>query len=152
MRRNTSTKIALAALAMIQAATAFAATIVPPAPTYITDALSAGTADAGTQLVWHNDLLIDCTTMAISFKAGDREKFQNQKQKFNKGVCYQAMCMTRALALDFLAQSSPNPANGGSADPQTQATNYQAYINLMNQVSSTDCDQAGSNQQIVITP
>jgi hypothetical protein len=120
----------------------FARTVVPPAPSNITSALAAGTADAGTQLVWHNQLLAECTTLAISFQPAQRDSFPTAKQKFSKGFCYMSMCMTRSVALDFLAQSSPNPANGGTVNTTMQATYRNTYNSLMAQVSGTDCDIA----------
>ncbi len=122
----------------------FARTVVPPAPGNITSALAAGTADAGTQLVWHNQLIAECTTIAISFQPAQRDSYLTAKQKFSKGFCYMSMCMTRSVALDFLAQSSPNPANGGTTNTTMQTTYRNTYNSLMAQVSGTDCDVAQS--------
>lgn len=125
-------------------------TVVPPAPSNITSALAAGTADPGTQLVWQNQLLAECTTIAISFQPAQRDSYLNDKQKFSKGACYLAMCMNRSVALDYLAQSSPNPVNGGTTNPTQQATYKNTYNSLMAQVSNTDCDNPPANTAVTV--
>lgn len=126
----------------IVSGTGLARTVVPPAPSNITSALAAGTADPGTQLVWHNQLIAECTTIATSFQPAQRDSFPTAKQKFSKAFCYISMCMTRSVALDFLAQSSANPANGGTTNTTMQATYRNTYNSLMAQISGTDCDVA----------
>lgn len=122
-----------------------AKTTVPPAPSSMTSALAAGTVDPGTQLLWHTQLLVDCTTLSTNMQPGQRDSYPTAKQKYSKAVCYMAGCMQRALALDYLAQSSPNPANGGSTNVQVQQSNLNTYNTIMAQVAATDCDVAAAN-------
>lgn len=96
------------------------ATGVPVEPASVRTSLAQGGMDPGLQLALQHYLIGECVEKVLSEGPTQKTSYKSAYQKFATGACTLARCFQRGMVLDFLAQSSPNPENGGNEDPAVQ--------------------------------
>ena len=108
-------------------------------PASVRTALTSGSVPPGIQLVLQQHLIDQCVAKVLSEGPTQRTSYKTANQQFTDANCTLARCFQRGLMLDFLAQSSPNPKNGGTTNVYEQQMYQNVAKILEQQLSKAAC-------------
>lgn len=115
-------------------------------PTGVYQAVGAGALNPLLQLSLQQYMMDQCVQKVLSATPSQKDSYTTAKAKFDQGVCQLSKCFQQMMVLDYLAQSSSkSSANGGSTDPQEQASAKQISAMLYESTSKSTCSSGSSS-------